>query len=165
MSVLTTMVDNLQHIGFFDIVLPWLFTLAIVYGMLDHYDIPDSSSARGAISLALAFFVLPIGVIVGPFFQNLLQGFLVIVGGILVAVIFVEMLGYKTADMDNIFLQYPRVFGLLLTVLAVIVFVGAGGLDIIGIGNNGFTINNEIIGIAFFLGLMSIAVWSITREE
>src|SRR5437867_1610085 len=45
----------------FQLVLLWLLTLAVVYGILSHVEIPKSLSARGVISISLAFLVLLAG--------------------------------------------------------------------------------------------------------
>ena len=42
----------------FTLVLLWLLTLAIVYGMLSHAKMPKSDTAKGIIAISAAFLVL-----------------------------------------------------------------------------------------------------------
>ena len=48
---------NLKAAGF-QLVLLWLLTLAIVYGVLSHIDLPKSITTRGVISIVASFMVL-----------------------------------------------------------------------------------------------------------
>jgi len=52
-----SLIENLKAVGF-QLVLLWLLTLAVVYGVLSHVEIPKSVSARGVISIVSAFMVL-----------------------------------------------------------------------------------------------------------
>ncbi len=161
-SVIGQMIHNLEGIGFFAYVLPWLLTLAIVYGVLEHYEMPQSSSARGVIAIVAAFVVLPVGGLIEPFLREMVTGLIAIGMGIIVAIIFVELLGYKTAEVQNVFHAHPKVFGIILAVLAVLVFIGAGGMDLVGFD---IRVEGEIVTLLAFLVIISLGVWFISREE
>ncbi len=161
-SVIGQMIQNLQGLGFFAYVLPWLLTLAVVFGVLEHYDMPDSPSARGVIAIVAAFIVLPVGNLIAPFLQDLVTGLIAIGMGALVAIIFVELLGYKAGEVENIFMAHPKVFGAIMIALAVLVFVGAGGMDLIGVD---VVITSELVTLLAFLLVISLGVWFIASEE
>ncbi|MFP4115715.1 MAG: hypothetical protein ACLFTQ_00710 [Candidatus Aenigmatarchaeota archaeon] len=156
------MITNLEQAGVFAYLLPWLLTLAVVFGLLEHYEIPKSVSARGVISIVIAFLVLPAGNAVAPFLEGLVKGFIVIASGILVTIIFVEMLGFKAGDVENIFEKHPRSFGGIMIILAILVFIGAGGLEILDVS---FEVSQELITLLFFLAVISIGGWFMISEE
>lgn len=157
------MVQNLEGFGFFAYILPWLLTLAVTFGILEHYEVPKSVSARGVIALVAAFLVLPVGGVIAPFLQSLVKGFVVLAAGILVAIIFVEMLGFKAGgEVQNIFEQHPRSFGAIMIILGFLVFVGAGGLNLLNVN---VQVSDELLTLLFFLGIITVGVWFITSEE
>lgn len=160
--ILEEMIQNLENVGFFAYVLPWLLTLAIVYGILEHYDMPQSKSARGVISIVAAFLVLPIGGVIQPFLIGMMKNLVVVGTGILVAIIFVELLGYKAGGEENIFQKHPREFGIVLIIIAILVFIGAGGLNLLGFR---VRISENLVTLLFFLAVLVIGVWWITSEE
>ncbi len=147
---------------FFVYLFPWMFTLAVVYGILEHYKIPKSQSARAVISLVSAFLVLPLAPGLMGFMTGMVKGLVVVAVGILTALIFVEMLGYKVGKKENIFEKHPIGFGIVMIIIAIIVFVGAGGLDLLDVK---IEIGNDIIAALFFLGAMTLGVWWMTAKE
>ena len=147
---------------FFVYLFPWMFTLAVVYGILEHYKIPKSQSARAVISLVSAFLVLPLAPGLMGFMTGMVKGLVVVAVGILTALIFVEMLGYKVGKKENIFEKHPIGFGIVMIIIAVIVFVGAGGLDLLDVK---VEIGNDVIAALFFLGAMTLGVWWMTAKE
>ncbi len=161
-SIIGQMIQNLEGLGFFAYLLPWLLTLAIVFGVLEHYDMPESTSARGVIAIVAAFVVLPVGNIIAPFLKNIVTGLVAIGVGILVAVIFIELLGYKVSEKENIFLANPMSFGVIMIILAVMVFIGAGGMDLVGFS---IDITSELVTLLAFLAVISLGVWFMAAKE
>lgn len=161
-SIIGQMITNLEGLGFFAYLLPWLLTLAIVFGVLEHYDMPKSSSARGVIAIVAAFVVLPVGNLIAPFLKNMITGLVAIGVGILVAVIFIELLGYQVSDKENIFLAHPKSFGIIMIILTGMVFIGAGGMDLIGFS---FDVTSELVTLLSFLAVISLGVWFIASNE
>ncbi len=155
------MVQGLQTAGFFAYVLPWLLTLAITYGLLEHYDIPRSKSARAVIAIVIAFFILPTGALIAPFLTGLVKGFVILVSGALIAVIFLEVTGVKAGDKDTIFEKHPKTFAVVLLILAALLFLGAGGLDLLGWR---FSIGAGTLNLLFFLAVMVIGIWFIASK-
>ena len=154
--------NNLFAADFFVYVFPWMLTLAIVYGILEQYRIPKSPSARAVISIVAAFLALPAGPMIAPFLTNIVKSMIVVGVGILVALIFVEMLGYKVGKKENIFEKYPVGFGIILIIIAVLVFIGSGGLNLLNININ---INGNTLSAIFFLIIMVLGVWWMTVKE
>ena len=154
--------ENFVVGDFFVYIFPWMLTLAIVYGILEHYKIPNSQSARGVISIVAAFLVLPVGPIIAPFLTNMVKSMLVIGVGILVALIFVEMLGYKVGKGENIFEKYPVGFGVVLIIIAILVFVSSGGMQLLNININ---IDSNTLSAIFFIIIMILGVWWMTAKE
>lgn len=156
------MIGNLEEVGFFAYILPWLLTLSIVYGILEHYNLPQSKSARGVIAIVSAFLILPLGGVIQPFLTGLIKGLVVVGSGILVTIIFVELLGFKAGETENIFEKHPREFGIILIILSILVFIGAGGLELLGWR---VRITGAFLSLLFFLAVMVIGTWWITSEE
>jgi len=153
--------ENFVVGDFFVYIFPWMLTLAIVYGILEHYKIPNSQSARGVISIVAAFLVLPVGPMIAPFLTNMVKSMLVIGVGILVALIFVEMLGYKVGKGENIFEKYPVGFGIILIIIAILVFVSSGGMQLLNININ---IDSNALSAIFFIIIMILGVWWMTAK-
>ena len=147
---------------FFVYIFPWLLVLAIVYGILEHYKIPKNQSTRAVISLVSAFLVLPMAPILATFLTGMVKGLLVIGVGILTMLIFVEMLGYKVGKGENIFEKHPVGFGIIMILIAIMVFVGAGGLELINFKIN---LGSDVLAAFFFLGAMTLGVWWMTAKE
>ena len=147
---------------FFVYLFPWMFTLAIVYGILEHYKMPKSESARAVISLVAAFMVLPLAPSLAGFMTGMIGGLVVVGVGILTAIIFVELLGYKVGGKESIFEKHPIGFGVVMILIAIIVFVGAGGLRLLDID---FSIGGDIIAVLFFLAAMTLGVWWMTSSK
>jgi hypothetical protein len=146
---------------FFVYLFPWMLTLAIVYGILEHYKIPKSQSARAVISLVAAFLVLPLAPSLAAFLTDMVKSLLVIAVGILTMLIFVEMLGYKVGKGENIFEKHPVGFGIIMILIAIMVFVGAGGLELLDLE---VTIGSDLLAALFFLGAMTLGVWWMTAK-
>jgi hypothetical protein len=159
--------------SFFIYILPWLLTFAIVFGILGHYNIPKSKSARTIISLVLAFFVMPVAAPVVAIIGQLGMGLVMLFAGLLFILILFEMTGttfYKGyLDKEGKKIEkekkgkiteiYYRGFGVALAILAVMVFIGAGGLEYLGYSVP--TINYPLV---FFVGIIVLMIWWMVKE-
>ena len=161
-SALETMIVSLRETGF-PLILLWLLSLAITYGILSHVKIPQSQSARGIISIVISFMVLIAAAAtqVVSFVTNLIIAGIMVAFGLLVAVIFLEISGAKHDD-KHIFALHPKFFGLALIVLLVLIFIGAGGLGILNIP--AIEITTPLLAIVFFLLVMAAAIWIMMKE-
>ncbi|MCK4634758.1 MAG: hypothetical protein KAT37_02705 [Candidatus Aenigmarchaeota archaeon] len=154
--------------SFFVYILPWLLTFAIVFGILGHYEIPKNKSARAIIAIALAFFVMPVAAPVVAILGQLGMGLVMLFAGLLFILILFEMTGIKHFGKgidkgidarQKITEKYYRGFGVALAILAIMVFIGAGGLGYLGYSVP--TINYPLV---FFIGIIVLMIWWMVKE-
>lgn len=153
---------NLKAAGI-QLILLWLLTLSIVYGVLSHLSVPKSASVRGVIAIVSAFMVLlaAAGTQAASFVSTLTTSSLLIAFGLIITMSFIELVGAKAGG-EHIFAKHPKVFGGALILLAVLVFIGAGGLGIINFPS--IALSDPLIAILFFLVIMLAAVWILVGE-
>ena len=159
------LVLNLKSAGF-QLVLLWLLTLAIVYGVLSHIDLPKSITTRGVISIVASFMVLlaAAGTQAADFIGTLMSSSIVVAFGLLIAMIFLEITGTKVGG-EHIFAKHPRFFGAAILILLIMIFVGAGGLGIINIPAISISLSDPLLAIIFFLIVMVATVWIMVKES
>ncbi len=156
------MIAGLRAAGF-QLVLLWLLTLAIVYGILSHVEIPKSLSARGVISICLAFLVLLAAAAgqAATFVSNLVTASVLVAFGLMFAVIFLEIAGAKHEG-KHVLTLHPKFFGVIILILAVMIFIGAGGLGLLNLP--AISITSPVAAIVFFLLIMVVAMWIMFKE-
>jgi len=156
------LIVNLKAIGF-QLVLLWLLTLAVVYGILSHLELPKSITARGVISIVAAFMVLlaAAGSQAANFISNLITSSILVAFGLMIAMIFLEITGTKSGG-EHIFAKHPKFFGMALIILAILIFIGAGGLGLLNIPV--FALSDPLIAIIFFLLIMVASIWILIKE-
>jgi len=157
------LIINLRAIGF-QLVLLWLLTLAVVYGILSHLELPKSITARGVISIVAAFMVLlaAAGTQAANFISNLTTSSVLVAFGLIIAMIFLEITGTKVSG-EHIFAKHPRFFGAAILILAILIFIGAGGLTLLNIPI--FVLSDPLIAIIFFLLIMVASIWIMVKES
>jgi len=157
-----SLVSSLKAIGF-QLILLWLLTLAIVYGVLSHVDIPKSITARGIISIVSAFMVLiaAAGTGAASFVATLITSGILVAFGLIITMIFLEITGAKEGG-EMIFGTHPHFFGAAIIIIAILVFVGAGGLGFLNIP--AIIVSDPLIAILFFLVVMVATVWIFVKE-
>jgi len=141
----------------------WALTLSIVWGLLHHAGIPKSVSARGVIALTAAFLVL-LAAAASPavaFLQNLIVATVLIAFGLIVAVIFLEITGVKVGE-GTVFKAHPKFFAAAILIILVAVFVGAGGLNVIGLPQ--IEISTTVMAFLLFICVMIAAVYVMMHE-
>ena len=156
------MIAGLRAAGF-QLVLLWLLTLAITYGILSHVEIPKSMSARGVISISLAFLVLLAAAAgqAATFVSNLVTASILVAFGLMFAVIFIEIAGAKHEG-KHVLAMHPKFFGVAIIILAILIFIGAGGLGILNLPS--ISITTPTTALIFFLLIMAAAVWVMHKE-
>ena len=95
---ISTMFEQLASIGFFEFLLPWLFTFAVVYGLLAKADLFGGANTRvsALIGIIAAFFITPYaGPWLASYFSTIFAGASVILAAILTVVLFAAMIGIK----------------------------------------------------------------------
>lgn len=175
-STFGTLLGNLEHLGFFQFLLPFLLVLAIVYGVL-RFALPETldKSAAALISIVIAFFTMNYSGEVGFQFADFLTTYFgatsIVLAGILGIVIILGLAGIKVVDIFKVTSndKIPKhiwVFFVLLAFIGYLVFLGAGGAQLVPIPSQvgGFS-NDEFTAIIFFVVILAVAVWFLGRKE
>ena len=150
----SVLVANLNSLGFFGFLLPFVFIFAVVYALLMKGKFIDDQKIIGVLSLVFAFFVVGYG---GPmlanFFVNLFGLATLILAGILIIVLFIAMAG---GDASKVLSGKPAVA--VLVGIGIIIFaVAAGGL--------GVAVSDSVIGIIFVIIVLAIAIMFVTGHN
>lgn len=135
-DIFTPLVGNLNQLGFYKFVLPWLFTLAIVYGVLLKVKLFDEKqkSLNGVVALVAAFFVVnytPAGFALDSFFTQVFGVGILILTGIFVVLLLMGLVGLKGEDI----FKAENIKGGGLAIIALIAFIiflffAIGGIQI-----------------------------------
>jgi hypothetical protein len=147
------------------LILLWLLTLAVVYGILSHIELPKSMTTRGVISIAAAFMVLlaAAGTQAANFISTLTTSAIVVAFGLIIAMIFLEITGTKVGG-EHIFAKHPKFFATAILLLLILIFIGAGGLGILNLPSIGFSLSDPLLAIIFFLIVMVASIWIMVKE-
>jgi len=164
---LAQMIQNLQSMGIFLYILPFLLALAIFYGVISMvFKEKIQKSAMALISIVLAFFVMLYSnmnpAIVG-FLASLSGSGLLLASGFLVAAIVMGLAGF---DLKSLFVgeKGPRWASILIMVFVlVLVFLGAGAGSLIPIPS--LVGSSELQAAIFFIVVIALAMWWMTRPE
>lgn len=127
-STLGSMLSTLQQIDFFQIALPFLFTFAVVYGILEKIDLFGDADRVHAIVAAVAGlfaarFVLITGVDLPVLMSNYLGALAILFMFIMAAMLVRGLVGAPGEG-------YRRIFMWLGAIAAVLLFVAWGGLQV-----------------------------------
>ncbi len=158
---LRDVVGNLERLGFFDFVLPWLLFFAVVLGILNKTAILGSDKKLNAIiAAAIAFFVVnftPIGGI-AAFYSNIFGMSAQVLATLFVFVLFAGVLGYKPENLVSEHKTWAYlVIAVLLAVVSFAVFSQAGGgFSSLGLDNDMVTL---ILVLAFVLAVIFFAAY------
>ena len=154
MDPFTILVTNLNSLGFFGFLLPFIFTFVVVYGLLMKAKFFEDQKVIGVLSLVIGFFVVGYG---GPaianFFVNLFGLAAIILAGILVIVLFIAMTGGDISKVASGKAVAAAVAGIGIIVF----FVAAGAL--------GITVSDSVIGIIFVIVVLGIAMLFVTGHS
>jgi len=145
--------------NFINFLLPWIFTFAIVYGLLMKANIfGDKVNAKVSVALAfvIAFFVTAVGgPQIGALFVNLFGGAATFIAGILVVILFITMVGYKTAESDKV----PKIVLGALVILGVILFMISQG----PVG--AFRLDSQTASLIFWAVVILSVIFYVSQEE
>lgn len=147
------LVGNLNALGFFGFLLPWIFTFAVLFGLLlKSKAFGENKRIIGVISLVVAFFVVGFG---GPaiavFFSSLFGLAAVVLAGILVIALFLAMSG---TDISKI-AENKAVAYAIVGIGIVVFFTAAGAL--------GIQLSEGSAAIIFMLLILIVAIAFITK--
>jgi hypothetical protein len=171
-SVFPNITQNLQNMGFFLYLFPFLLALAVFYGILywvfcsgEKPKLPKSAVAL--ISIILAFFVMLYSswnVMIVSFFTNLSGAGLIVGSGILFIAILLGLMGFNIENLTSK-AESPRgrwIFIIAVLVIGILVFFGAGG-DAFGLipewSNSG-----EFLTALFVIAIIVLAIWWLGSE-
>lgn len=147
-------------IEFYGFLLPWIFTFAVVYGLLMKAKL-FSENVNKQISMALAFviafFVTAAG---GPamaaFFINLFAGASAFLAGIIVLILFVSILGY--GEGENKFRHWGALAAVI--IIGIVLFIVSTGTFIGG----SIYLSGQLGSIIFWLIVIIVAIYLVTKE-
>lgn len=169
-----TIAGVIQRLGFQDILL-WLLSFAVIYGILSQTKIlPKQSGALLAIGLSfLILLAAPTSLL--QFITNLSSNIVLVILGILLFLVLLEVFGLKRKlyvpnpktgkpeEKEVTWLtQHPRIFQLGLVIIAAVVFVSAGGLNLLGLQ---LPTNFNITGSIFIIGMILAVLWLISESH
>ena len=152
----------LKNLGFYDFLLPWLFTFAIVYGLLNVAKVfGDQKRIPTIIALVVAFFATGYaGTALSGFFINIFGGASMIVAGILVILLFVAMIGVKPDQLKEgkktAVILVLIIIGVVLWLLSTSTARGFGLLPLL---------SPDMIALILVMVVIVMAVWGIVSEK
>jgi len=147
MSTVETAFQNLETLGFYDFLFPWALFMALTFGILQAKKIiSEEVSVNAVISIVLSFLMVFVGR--GLFYTKIFGLLGVVLAGVLVGIL---VLGIAGIDIVEAFFGNKTFAGVLLGVVAIIVFISAGGLEF-------FSISSDTVATILMLVLMVGAV-------
>ena len=147
-------VYGLGRFGFFDFVLPWSLTLAIVYGILTKTKfISEEYSVNGLIAITIAFFLInymPVPYSLGEVFTNIFGIGIIVIIILLIVVLFLAMTGIEIGDLvkDN------KIIAILLIATILIIIISIIGGSMISEIN----VDSPIVAILFAVIIFAMAL-------
>ena len=177
--------STLQNLGFGEILI-WLLTFAVVYGILSHVGekgIPKSKASRAIISIAFAFLVLLAvpGALINVL-SNLATSLVLVLVGLLVFIVILEFtIGRQRGKVQytqegkpvyehgpegkSLIELHSKWIAIVLVIIALIVFIGSGGLQLLGIAG-GIELSGQSLTAIIIIIIIVLAVsWIISAGE
>lgn len=159
-GMLSQMLQNMEYMGFFLYLFPFLLALAIVYGVLS-WTMGDRlpKSARGLISIIIGFFVMLYASWnpwIVNFFAEYFGAGLILATAILVIAILLGLAGYKIERLfEDPKLRWIVILGII--IIAIVVFYGAGAGWLIPTPT--WISSAQIWTVVIFILILVIAMW------
>lgn len=159
MDPFSLLVSNLQQLGFYGFILPFIFVFAVVFGLLlKHKVIGENKNIIGVVSIVVAFFVTGYGAVpLGQVLSNLFGALAVVLAGVLVVILIANMAGFEL----KAFTDRKSVLAVLV-VVGILLFVVSGALAIFNIKS--IATNSTMIAAIFMIAFVAIAVWFIGKD-
>ena len=163
------LLGNLNQMGVFQFLFPFLLILAVAYGTLN-FGLGEKKilpkSANALISLIIAFFVMNysggVGSTISVFFSQLFGQGLIIAVGILLLMILVALFGIKPDDLTSKD-KYTHPFTIVVGLLALFIFlIFAGAGNLIGLGS--LNLDNNFWTAIVFVIILAAVIWALSRE-
>lgn len=146
------LVGNLNKVGFFDFILPFILFTAIVYGILTTKKwISGESSVNGTIAILFAFSLLnytPMGI----WFSSLFGMASMILAVMLILLMFTGLAGL---NMEDVVGSNKALLGMILGLLVVFMFWNAGGF---GRSAGGGAVSETTVSMMILVLVMAVVV-------
>ncbi len=159
MSPIEIMLGNMNRLGFFEFLMPWILFLAIIFAVLKKSEVfGEEISVNAVIAAVVSFFIInytPVGMTLGTFFTTLFGLAAVIIAGLLVGILFIGMAGIKPEELLG--KANKTAIAVLLGFLALIAFISVGGMSF-------FNIDSDLVITLFMLLLMLFAIMFIANS-
>ncbi|MEM7815234.1 MAG: hypothetical protein QXF55_02755 [Candidatus Aenigmatarchaeota archaeon] len=148
MNPFEVLVHNLNALGFFGFLLPWVFIFVVAFGLLAKTKaLGDDMRIAAVASIVLGFFVVGFG---GPwlasFFVNVFGLGAAVLAGLLVLVLFMGMTGMGLDQLA----KNKAVLAVLIGIAVIVFAIAAGALSAV--------VNQTTIAIVLVLIVMAVAV-------
>jgi len=157
MAFWETLITYLENVGFYEFLLPWLLTFAVVYGLLFKANIfgDINKKVSGIIAFVVAFFVAWYsGPAIANYFGTLFMGSSIVLAVIIVGILFGMLLALGEPKQLKGKSLWTAV------ILAVVLFLIAAGKEL-RIGFSGQTWSAIIILII----IVGLAAWIVSGPE
>ncbi|MBI3190280.1 hypothetical protein HYZ41_01100 [archaeon] len=142
-------------IDFYGFFLPWIFTFAIVYGLLAKLNLFGGKNDKISMALAfvIAFFVSAVG---GPqlatFFTSIFGGAAMFLAGILVIILFAALLGHT---------DFKHMGALVIVVIIGIFLFLSSSNQFISVS----VIGPDVASLIFWIVIIIVAIYFVTHEK
>lgn len=159
MNPIEQMLLRLKEMGF-DLILVWMLSIAIIYGIFTKLKIPESYSARGVIAIASGFLIMfaSAGTAIPTILQNIIVSLIVIGFVLLLIVIFLELMGIKAAETLE---KHSSIALIAIVGIVFLIFLSSGAKNLLNIN---IFISQNTLALVLFLVFASFVVWIMAKE-
>ncbi|RLJ09496.1 MAG: hypothetical protein DRP15_03575 [Candidatus Aenigmatarchaeota archaeon] len=167
-SAFPELLRNMEDLGFFLYLFPFLLALAIIYGVLT-WALKDQlpKSARGLISIIFAFFVMLYSSwneYIVTFFANLGGSGLIVGSGILFIVILLGLIGFDIKSLTGEKAGTSKwIFIFAIIIIGLLIFFGAGAGWLIEVPP--WSTTSEFWTVIFFIFILALVMWWMGQGE
>ena len=168
------LLGNLNSLGFFQFLFPFLLILAIAYGGLE-FGLGGGGektkrimpkSANGLIALIIAFFVMNysggVGTSIAVFFSQLFGQGMIVAVGILLVLLLIGLFGIRPSDLHDKPKRGITAIAGVVILIVFSVFVWSGNA-LPGLGS--FNLDNNFWTVIIFIVILVIVLWVLGRES
>ncbi len=173
-SSFVPLLGNLNQLGFFQFLFPFLLILALSYGGLEYAvggkkeDRILPKSAVALISMVISFFVLNysggVGNSIAIFFSQIFGQGMIVAVGILMVLILLGLLGIKPSELKDPTKKRSGIGTAAIGIVVLLVF-----LFIIGSGQNlglgGLRLDSQAWTIVLFIVIFVGVLWALGRDD
>jgi len=150
--------SGISEIDFYGFILPWIFSFAIVWGLLEKGGFFEKKpKVNIALAFVIAFFVTGVGGrTLANFFTNLFGGTAVYLAGILVVLLLLAMVGQHKKATEG---KTGWIAAIVVIIIGIALFLGSTGSYGMRVW-----INQQTATIIFWIIVVLVAAWYITKE-